>query len=180
MNDKNRESLSALLDGELVDQQALEELVSQSDCNQEFAALCEQRAALHGELNPHLPTDFSAKLAQAIAQEPTVLSPVAARGGTAPANAEYSSSNVVKGRFGFRMPNLAVAAGVAACSFAAMVLFTQSQTDSGEDFLVQNPISVESAAQSSFASVAPTLSVRQEAVHVTWKRLPPSALLIRI
>ena len=79
MNDKQHESLSAFLDGELTDPEAIDAMLRQNGCHKAFASMCQQRDALHGQLNTHLPQGFAEQVALAVASEPTVLSPAASR-----------------------------------------------------------------------------------------------------
>lgn len=164
MNNKKRESLSAYFDGEMSDPEAIETLLGQNECHKDFAALCQQRDALQGQLNPHLPHDFAQRVALAIADEPTVLSPAAAR-----KSARFSpdittnQSTVVRGWFGGRAPSLAVAASVAAIGFVGLVALNEGKKKDTELVAVA-PASVSSASSTQLA-IVPNLSVRQEAVR---------------
>ncbi len=161
MNEKNREALSAFLDGELSDPETIESLVRQSGCNKAFGALCEQRDALHGQINKQLPAGFADSVAQAIAAEPTVLCPAAGRTAAAPSAAPVSD-NVVQGWFGGRVPSMAIAASVAAIGFAGLVMFSESAKQPDHTIVAQ-PVLPSQAAPA--LAVAPDLSVRQDAVR---------------
>jgi len=159
MNDKQRESLSAFLDGELNDPEAIEALVRQNGCGKNFAALCEQRDALHGQLNGHLPANFADRVARAVADEPVILSPAPSRIET-PVNTQRG--DVVQGWFGGKTPSMAIAASVAALGFVGLVMFSESSKQSAE-LLVSAPASAPVAIAGA-GSAVPELSVRQDAV----------------
>ncbi len=163
MNEKNRESLSAFLDGELSDAESIEALVRQSGCKQAFSALCEQRDALHGQINCHLPAGFAEQVALAVAEEPTVLSPAAGRPVTPTAVAP--TDNVVQGWFAGRTQSLAVAASVAALGFVGLVMFSENNKQPDHRLVAQVPQSAVSPLAVSSLAVAPDLSVRQDAVR---------------
>lgn len=162
MNDKQRETLSAFFDGEVTDPETVEALVRQGGSMSAFAALCQQRDALHGQLSPHLPADFAERVAGALADEPAILSPAPGRAETAstppPAG---QTGQVVQGWFGGRWANTAIAASVAALGFAALVMFDGGRQPG--DALA--PVAAVNAPVPTTAVVqAPELSVRQDAV----------------
>ena len=164
MNDKNRESLSAFLDGEMTNPEVLESLVRQSGCNKAFAAMCEQRDAMHGQLNCHLPVDFADNVAQAVAAEPAILSPAAGRAvALTPATTE--KAQVVRGRFPVRAPSVAIAASVAALGFVGLVMLSESAKQPDTSYVAKAPVSNSPSFSLPSVAVAPDLSVRQDAVR---------------
>ncbi len=163
MNDKQRESLSAFFDGELTDPEAIESLVKQSGCSKTFGAMCQQRDALHGQINDCLPVGFADQVARAIADEPTVLCPAAARTSTVEAPQQ---SNFVQGWFGGRSSSFAIAASVAALGFVGLVMLSEGDRSTGSELVANSaPVSSVTNAADPFVAVAPKLSVRQEAVR---------------
>ncbi|NVJ51208.1 MAG: hypothetical protein HWE13_08220 [Gammaproteobacteria bacterium] len=81
-HDEVNSTLSQWIDGELEQDAAMDAM---DDCLQSqesqvsYASYMAIRAAIRGETSPHWQADFSDKVAQAIAQEPTVLAPRAPR-----------------------------------------------------------------------------------------------------
>jgi len=75
-----REKLSCFLDGEL-DQAESEQLIRQLDEDEDLRGLWRRfntyRSAMRDELSPALPTDFSKRVMQALANEPVQFSPAA-------------------------------------------------------------------------------------------------------
>ena len=159
MNDKQRESLSAFLDGELTDPETIEALVRQSGCNKAFGSLCEQRDALHGQINNWLPLGFADQVAKAVGEEPAILSPAPSR---ADAPIIERKGEVVQGWFGGKTPSLAIAASVAALGFVGLVMFNEGHQQT-PDYVSQAPSAPVTLAGSAITE-APALSVRQDAV----------------
>lgn len=160
MNKKDSESLSAFLDGELTEPEAVEALIRQNGCKQAFAALCEQRDALHGQISQDLPVHFSEQVAAAINNEPTVFSPAAGRT-DAPVERQGA---VVQGWFAAKTANVAIAASVAALGFVGLVMFSGGSRDDAA-LMAQSPGSTAAVALMAPVVDAPSLSVRQEAVR---------------
>lgn len=159
MNDKHRESLSAFLDGELTDSEAIEALVRQSGCSKAFGSLCEQRDALHGQINNSLPLGFAEQVAKAVADEPAILSPAPSR---TDAPIIERKGEVVQGWFGGKTPTMAIAASVAALGFVGLVMFNEGRQQAPE-YVAQAPSAPVTVAGSIVAET-PALSVRQDAV----------------
>jgi len=158
MNDKHHESLSAFLDGELSDPEAIDAMLRQNGCQKAFGSLCQQRDALHGQLNTHLPAGFAEQVARAVANEPTVLSPAASRS-SVPVSKQQGQ--VVQGWFGAKAPSMAIAASVAALGFVGLVMFSESNTSSDSAAIAQS--TVQTPVLNNASSVA--VAVREEAVR---------------
>lgn len=167
MNDKHNESLSAFLDGELTDPEALDVVLRQKGCHKAFASLCQQRDALHGQINVNLPNDFAEQVAQAIAEEPTVLSPSASRSPAPVVKAQPArQGKVVQGWFTGRAPSVAIAASVAALGFVGLVMFSENASNRDAAQLAQSNVPAPVVNNNAnVVAVAPSLSVREEAVR---------------
>ncbi|MFD1009268.1 MULTISPECIES: sigma-E factor negative regulatory protein [Oceanisphaera] len=133
----NKEYISALVDGEIQDRVLLEQLSNEQELADTFGRYHLYGDALRNDLPSHLQLDLSDRIAAALADEPAMVAPPIALQPTADvANANESSNNIVRPRFGRVSPMLryigqfAVAASVSAAVIVGVQQYSQNDLQS--------------------------------------------------
>ena len=133
----NKEYISALVDGEIQDCVLLEQLSNEQELADTFGRYHLYGDALRNDLPSHLQLDLSDRIAAALADEPAMVAPPIALQPTADvANANESSNNIVRPRFGRVSPMLryigqfAVAASVSAAVIVGVQQYSQNDLQS--------------------------------------------------